>query len=232
MRSDLEDYIKNSCDRVLSEQKEFSLFSSVQVYINDELPENIDIRHVLGKIETIIPTHFAYGFDTIQIGMIGEFSRRNINALYKENTIYITNNQDNDDDMIDDIVHEIAHAAEHVYKKQIYKDKRVENEFLGKRKRLLDNLEQEGYNTREYKNLGPKYSKGFDAFLYKEVGYPLVQTLTMGLFASPYSPTSLREYFATGFEEYYIGDRDYLRKISPNLYMQLSELDDLQYPQY
>ena len=54
----------------------------------------------------------------------------------------------------------------------------------------------------------------------------------MGLFVSPYAPTSLREYFATGFEEYYIGDRNYLRKISPNLYTQISKLDDLQYPQY
>ena len=232
MRDSLKEYIKNTHARMIDVQSEHVIFSDVQVYINDDLPTNIDIYYVLKKIESTIPEHFSYGISSIEIGHNDEFEKRNINAFYDNGTIHVTNDQDDNDDLVDDLVHEIAHAAEDIYEKQIYKNARVKNEFLGKRKRLLDILKQEGYNVRDYENLKPKYSKEFDAFLYKEVGYSLIQTLTMGLFVSPYAPTSLREYFATGFEEYYIGDRNYLRKISPNLYTQISKLDDLQYPQY
>ena len=51
----------------------------------------------------------------------------------------------------------------------------------------------------------------------------------MGLFSTPYAVTSLREYFATGFEEFYIGDRNYIKKISPNLYNKLTYLDGLKH---
>ena len=40
-----------------------------------------------------------------------------------------------------------------------------------------------------------------DDFLYKDVGYALLNNLVMGLFPSAYAATSLREYFARGFEE-------------------------------
>ena len=49
----------------------------------------------------------------------------------------------------------------------------------------------------------------------------------MGLFNSPYGATSLKEYFANGFEAYYIGDRIYLSKISPYLYNKIENLDNL-----
>ena len=65
-------------------------------------------------------------------------------------------------------------------------------------------------------------------FLYADVGYPLLTSLTMGLFISPYAATSLREYFARGFEEYYIGDRKYLTNISPVLYNKIEYLDNIQ----
>ena len=35
---------------------------------------------------------------------------------------------------------------------------------------------------------------------------------------------SLREYFATGFEAYYLGKQDALEKISPMLYDKINEL--------
>jgi len=49
----------------------------------------------------------------------------------------------------------------------------------------------------------------------------------MGLFVSPYAATSLREYFAIGFEEYHLKDRVYLKKISPKLYFKIEELLEL-----
>jgi multisubunit Na+/H+ antiporter MnhB subunit len=49
----------------------------------------------------------------------------------------------------------------------------------------------------------PEYSEEFDEFLYMLVGYPVLTTLTNNLFVSPYGATSLREYFANAFEEYF-----------------------------
>ena len=110
-----------------------------------------------------------------------------------------------------------------------YKDKKVENEFLGKRSRLYSLMRAEGIKVYESSFLETRYSKEFDYFLYKEVGYERLGNIATGLFSSPYAITSLREYFATGFEEYYIGDRNYLKKISPSLYNTLIYLDGLKY---
>ena len=49
----------------------------------------------------------------------------------------------------------------------------------------------------------------------------------MGLFISPYAATSLREYFATGFEAYYMGKKDQLDKISPVLYDTIDKIHHL-----
>ena len=51
--------------------------------------------------------------------------------------------------------------------------------------------------------MNPNYVLEFDEFLYKTVGYDLLRDLTVELFVSPYAATSLREYFANGFEHYF-----------------------------
>ena len=55
-----------------------------------------------------------------------------------------------------------------------------------------------------------------------------LRMLTSGMFIRPYASISLREYFATGFEAYYLGQRDELEKISPRLYDKISELHNYQ----
>ena len=62
------------------------------------------------------------------------------------------------------------------------------------------------------------HTQKFDDYLYKQVGYEHLTNLAMGLFINPYSITDIREYFATGFTEYLMGDRNYLRTVSPFLY--------------
>ena len=68
------------------------------------------------------------------------------------------------------------------------------------------------------------YDSFYD-FLYKRVGKRMLHMVTTGLFIRPYAAVSLREYFATGFEAYYLGKRDDLFQISPELYNKISELD-------
>ena len=228
MRDNLEEYIKNAHTRMIDVQSEHVIFSDVQVYINDDLPSNIDIYYVLKKIESMIPEHFSYGLNTIEIGHNDEFAKRNINALYDNGTIHVTNSQDNNNDLIDDIIHEIAHSAEEIYYKNIYGDDAVKDEFLGKRNRLYSLLKQEGYkiDKEHYENV--EYCRSFDDFLYKQVGYKLLINITNGLFVSPYSATSLREYFANGVEEFYIKDANSLKNISPVLYKKILKLHNIQ----
>ena len=66
----------------------------------------------------------------------------------------------------------------------------------------------------------------FDSFLHKEVGYSILENAAMGLFVSPYAATSLEEYWAVGFEDYFVGDREYLKKISPQLFNKIKEIKD------
>lgn len=221
------DYIKESSEKTQKGQKELTVFGDVNVFIKDPLPEDIDVRNVLTKLETLIPKYFASGLDLIIIGQNGEFEERDINAMYQDGAIYVTNLQMTEEDLLDDIVHELAHAVEENNGEFLYSDELIFKEFMGKRKRLLDILTQEGYSVDEQNFMNAEYDREFDEFLYQEVGYPTLTALTMGLFASPYGATSLREYFANGFEEYFLGDRNYLKKISPFLYSKLDKAEDL-----
>ena len=121
-------------------------------------------------------------------------------------------------------MHEAAHAVEGQYGLSIYGDKNIENEFLGKRIKLAGRLTAEGVNVSALDFEEPEYSEELDHFLYKSVGYEKLNNLVIGLFNSAYASTSLREYFANGFEEYFLGDRAYLRKVSPQLYIKIEEI--------
>ena len=63
--------------------------------------------------------------------------------------------------------------------------------------------------------------------LYKKIGYDKLSDLMMGLFITPYAATSLREYYATGFSEFYFdSNHNFLRKVSPELYKKLLLIQD------
>ena len=85
-------------------------------------------------------------------------------------------------------------------------------------------MKAEGYGISEEYFNELDYNKKFDEFLYKDVGYDKLTYMTMGLFASPYGATSLREYFANWFEHYILKDPGYLSKISPKLYEKIENL--------
>lgn len=219
-----ENYIKTSSSRSLKENKERTLHNKF-VFTQDPLPEDIDLDYVLEHIERRIPIHLFHLIDSILIGDFNFLNKRDINASYMDGAIYVTNRQHDEGDMIDDIVHELAHSVEELYRNDIYIDQSIEEEFLGKRKRLCNILSSEGAKVPMTSCLESEYNKSFDEFLYKDVGYEKLVSLTMGLFNSPYAATSLREYFANGFEAYFIGDRKYLQNISPFLYKKLDQLN-------
>jgi hypothetical protein len=221
----MENYIKKSHLRVMKERKEYMLFGHINVFVKDALPAHLDMTTVLAAIEKDIPQNFLYDVDTILVGQFDELNTRGVKAAYMDGAIYVTNDQSDNDDMIDDIIHEIAHATEKIYGMEIYADGILEQEFLGKKQRFLDILRVYGYNIPNGESITSEYSKDFDEFVFYELGFEKAGNMTMGLFITPYASASISEYFATGFEAYFLRkERDYLMKISPNLYKKLNEL--------
>ena len=205
----------------------FYSFNGTDVYIMHQLPKHVSIEEVLKKVSKRIPMHFTNGVDVIYIGKFQNMIDREVNAMYEDGAIYITNEQDDIDDMIDDLVHEIAHSVETEYPEVIYEDGTLFKEFIGKRKRLTSMLNAHGFDVDPIFRSRPEFNQKIDDFLYKEVGYDLLADLVIGLFSGPYSTTSLREYFAVGFEEFFIGDRRHLKQIAPVLYSKLEQLTSL-----
>tara|TARA_X000001388_G_scaffold76632_1_gene74507 strand:- start:1648 stop:2322 length:675 start_codon:yes stop_codon:yes gene_type:complete len=222
------DWIKKSVKKSKVLKDHYKLHD-INVFIKDRLPEEINIDFALRYIAKTIPSSMLRNIDIIYIGQFPEFfDDRNVNSLYKDGAIYVSNEQDEEFDMINDIVHEVAHALEDSKKDIIYSDGRIMREFLGKRKKLYFLLKAENLNPDVSIQTQPSYDRSIDDYFYQDVGYQRMWNIINGLFLSPYAATSLREYFANGFEEYYLGDRNYLKKISPVLYSYLDELYDME----
>ena len=223
-KNNLINFVLESVQRNKKSQKEYS-FGLGYAFVKDPLPDNIDLNYVLETIEEIIPLEMRHGVESIMIGDFEEFQERNINAFFIDGAVYVTNSQTDNSDMIDDIVHEIAHSVENVYGYEIYAvEPNITQEFRNKRLQLEKLLLQQGVGTQGFDFSDVEYSPEFDDYLYKTVGYPLLQTLSLGRFPDAYGVTSIREYFASGFEAYFLGNREYLKKVSPILYRKIKEL--------
>lgn len=201
-------------------------YGNIPVYIKDALPTGVNIERVLKTVEQTIPRELIWDLDMVVVGHIPEFEERQINALYKDSAIYVTNAQSSNQDMVDDIVHEMAHCFEERHQEEIYGDMALENEFIMKRKKLFEMLADDDYDVPPRYFLDPEYDEDFDMFLYTVVGYPVLLTVTYDIFTSPYAITSLREYFAKGFEEFFLGDQKNLKEISPVLYNRLLKVTE------
>jgi len=210
--------------KVQEKQKRRFTWNNIEIFIKDPIlnPE-VQLDTVLNKISQRIPAHLFQNVDTMYIGQFDFFKDRDINAMYENSSIFITNEQDDIDDMADDIVHEVAHSVEETYRDFIYSDGSLEQEFIQKRKQLYSILQSENVPNLELGQfIHPYYNRQFDDFLENEIGYPLLDMLSSNIFYSPYAATSLREYFANGFEAFYFfQEPDFLQKFCPVLFEKL-----------
>ena len=218
------EYIKQSLLDAEKSRREYQLFDDIFVYVKDQLPDHINLKNVLMSVERIIPYHLSKEVDGIYVGQFKDWSEREVNSMFKDASIFVTNEQDDDEDMIDDIIHEFAHSIESPMGDIIYTGGQLQQEFVGKRKRLYFLIKSEGHDVSSEKFMNSEYDEKFDDFLYKKIGYEILSSIAMGLFITPYAATSLREYFATGYVEYLMGDRGYLMKVSPALYKKIEQL--------
>ena len=185
----------------------------------------MDMTIVLAQLEKSIPDFLFYDIDAILVGQFDDLNVRGVKAAYMDGAIYVTNDQTDNEDLVDDIVHEVAHSVEKMAGRELYGDGILEQEFLGKKQRFLDILSAYGYNiSNDLHNTGD-YSKEFDEFVFFNLGFEKAGNMTRVLFIVPYASISLSEYFATGFEAYFLRrDREYLKQISPVLYKKMDEL--------
>ena len=206
------------------ERQEVIAFGNVEVNIIQPLPESVSLAKVLHMISGLLPKDYYRGISKIQVSDHPKFANKEFNAMYQDGTLYVSPDQDNEEDMIDDIIHETAHHLEVIALEEIYGDQRIISEFVKKRKELRYELAAEGYDVKSYDFEELKYDKQFDDFLHKRVGYQTIKYLMQYDFVRPYGATSLREYFACAFQEYYLGNRDRLFDRCPAVYKKIDEL--------
>jgi len=201
--------------------------SGIQVFTKDEIANNlVDMESVISKFESKLPAHVRDNVEMIIVGKFDEFEDRGINAFYKDSALYVSNIQTDNEDLLDDLVHETAHSIEEAYGYEIYADEKIKNEFLKKRFYLYEVLCSMGFKVSREVFLDTEYTKEFDMFLLQDVGYDKLSEIGKGIFISPYAATSLREYFATAFTEFYMypDSHGYLQKVSPEVYKKLAAL--------
>ena len=226
-RLNIEDIIKNSLLDQKALQKEYRLFGKL-VYVQEPFVGDVSVQNVIEEIEQAIPSYLFEEVDTIIVGTFDFLDERNLEAIYKDGAIYISSRIINDRDFLENILHETAHSLESSMGHFIYGDSELSSEFLGKRMRLKSILDAEGIET-QYDFSDTEYDPEFDKFLYEEIGYPTLRALANGLFHTPYAITSLREYWASGFEDYFLGDRELLKRLSPRLFSKIEGVINYEY---
>lgn len=187
---------------------------------------NFDIFKVIERVKSILPEKTFKNLKSIKIkNMKPDSQELPFNAYYINRHLFIHNKQDNIIDAVDDIVHEMSHHIEKKYEEEIYGDGLLAREFLNKRKMLYDLLSARGLRPPPDLLTIIRYDKKIDDYLYNEVGHKLYNFLS-GLFLNEYSVTSLREYYAVGFEKYLIDYKGHtkMKKNNPVLYKKIVDL--------
>ena len=196
-------------------------------------PPSISIRRASKQITKLIPSIFFMGLKKVVItDLASSYEDKPFNAFYSNNTIYVSYRIESETNFIDDVVHELAHHVEKHFYKLIYADEEAKEEFIKKREKLFIGLKSYGMRPPAELQLKTEYDAEIDKYLYKELGYEKLFNFTNGLFLTPYSTTSLKEYFAIAFEKYFLRPEyethKYIKKISPVLYNKISTLSGLE----
>lgn len=231
MNKNLLEYLSKSSMAAKKQHKEGIFLDNVHIFIKDQIIGDVNLNNVLKKVKNSIPLHLFGGLDAIYVGQFKELQQKEVNAAFMDGALYISNIQQDEESMLEDIVHEVAHSLEELSTFSMYRDDSIYDEFIAKRLKLESILKSNGYNTTKQNFTKLEYDVKFDKYLYEDVGYPALHTMTVNLFCSPYGATSIREYFANGFEFYFVKDRQLVRKISPQLYKKLVEVEKGEFSQ-
>tara|TARA_R100000005_G_C4962711_1_gene178761 strand:+ start:107 stop:799 length:693 start_codon:yes stop_codon:yes gene_type:complete len=218
------DYIKRTSKMI---QENVSI-NQVDIDIDSEIPDNVNVAKVLTTFRGSLPKGYFKKLNGIKVLNLEEFDQRNISAKYSadDRILYISaERQDSNADMLDDLLHEMGHHAETLYGDFIYGDGAIKDEFIMKRMQLRFELGSDGYDYAQFDFKDVEYNPELDDYLYKRIGKEKLKMMTAGMFIRPYQSLSIREYFAVGFEQFYLGNHKTLHRDCPVLYKRVSELD-------
>ncbi len=199
---------------------------SIPVYFKDGLTKKINMDSVCKRTANILPPFYFKNVSALSVGQYDTLDDRAVDSVFDKKIIYLTNVQDDEDDIIENIIHEVAHSLEEVYSETIYGDGLLKKEFLKKRKQLYNELSTK-FSIEDRYFRKTEYSKVLDTLFYKKIGYDTLSYFTEPLFVSPYSATSLREYFSEGFENYYMGQQQLTMDLCPELYNKIKQLEEI-----
>jgi len=205
----------------IREKKELTLFNRIPVMIQDR--PSYDLQKVLQILQSRLPQALTKDLDYVVVADSEHLNSRDLDSVFLDGVIYMSPKIESTEEALFTVVHEIAHSVEELFP-QIYEDQSIEAEFLGKRRKLEQILHSHDIDTAEHNFENSEYEENFDDFLYLGVGYPLLRGLASGLFMSPYAITSVREYFADAFEEYFLREPRSVKLISPSVYFKIEEL--------
>jgi len=194
---------------------------NITVYVKEALPPSIDLNRILDFVSSTLPSKFYQNVKMIYIGRFPFLMARDVDAIFQDGSIYLSSQQDNEHDLLSDLIHEISHSFEETNFDSIYGDGEIKQEFLAKRQKIYEILISRGYKVSEADFLNHEFSKDFDYLLNNEIGYSTLSTMTSGLFISPYGMTSLREYYANAFEEFFVNDMHSVKQLTPAVYKKL-----------
>lgn len=204
---------------ILERKSNYFTVRGVHVSLTTQTKANTDYKKAISLSLSKIPLHLLTNINKIIVGPNEQLKKRQIQGMYDKGTIFLTNDHDATHDAINDIVHEVAHSVEEKYWNNIYSDKKIQKEFLQKRKKMWLYLKERGFERELETFLKIKYDKDFDDYLHLEVGYPTLRVITKDIFHSPYAATSIREYFADAFEAFYMKEEiPRLKLLSPAAY--------------
>ena len=160
----------------------------------------------------------------IKIGDFSSLNDHNYKSYYKDGMIYLSNNVSFIEEFVDNFFHELAHSYEKVFYDRIYGDGFLEKEFLNKRNKLKNVITMyEGGMAPPVDFTEINYTPALDEYLVSTIGYDKLWQYCSGIFSNPYAATSLREYFASGFEKIARGDAVSLDRLCPVLYNKIKQ---------
>ena len=220
MKQSFKDYIS---EKNLNKLK----YNIGNIFIDIKKPFSADLNHKAIITNTLnkIPKHLINNIKKITVGEFEFLKSRSLDASYIGGTIFISNNQLSEIDLSGDIIHEIAHSIEKEYRELIFSDNSLKKEFLQKRIKLYNIMKNNGYKITKQDFLNHKYNVEFDSYLYKKVKYSNLDQMVSGIYIDSYSVTSLSEYFATGFEKFFMNqDIQIIKNTCPVLYLKLTNL--------
>lgn len=207
--------------------KEYSMYN-INLFIKDKfINNNINVKNLIKRIKTLIPSAFFKNLDGIYIGCFSNLTERDLLGLYENSAIYLSNEIENEEEFISTFLHELSHSLEETEGGILYTDGKIEKEFLIKRRQLY-NIIKDLENVNKIDFINVEYSLKFDKLLYHTIGYDKLDYYSSGIFHTPYAITSINEYFASCFEDYYSGNYADVAKISPSVVEKIQELEDIE----